>query len=220
MKLIGQYDSPFVRRVAVALQIYGIVYDHVPWSTFGDGDLVARHNPLKRVPALVLDDGEVLIESGAILDYLDERVGPDRALLPLSGAARRAALRRIALMTGAADKAVSFFYAKLFSAALAPDFVSRCEGQIRTALAAIDRECGARVGLHASHVSFAKPILTFSILKRFPHYPAIAPEQRHSRSFRPSNRHSPRPRASDQALVFRNRARSSSAKPQRHITTP
>jgi glutathione S-transferase len=49
-------------------------------------------------------------------------------------------------MTGAADKAVSFFYAKLFSAALAPDFVSRCEGQIRTALAAIDRECGARVG--------------------------------------------------------------------------
>ncbi len=146
MKLIGQYDSPFVRRVAVALQIYGIVYDHVPWSTFGDGDLVARHNPLKRVPALVLDDGEVLIESGAILDYLDERVGPDRALLPLSGAARRAALRRIALMTGAADKAVSFFYAKLFSAALAPDFVSRCEGQIRTALAAIDRECGARVG--------------------------------------------------------------------------
>ena len=54
MKLIGQYDSPFVRRVAVALQIYGIVYDHVPWSTFGDGDLVARHNPLKRVPALVL----------------------------------------------------------------------------------------------------------------------------------------------------------------------
>ena len=32
MKLIGQYDSPFVRRVAVALQIYGIVYDHVPWS--------------------------------------------------------------------------------------------------------------------------------------------------------------------------------------------
>ena len=102
MKLIGQYDSPFVRRVAVALLIYEIVYDHVPWSTFGDGDLVARHNPLKRVPALVLDDGEVLIESGAILDYLDERVGPDRALLPLSGAARRAALRRIALMTGAA----------------------------------------------------------------------------------------------------------------------
>ena len=143
MKLIGQYDSPFVRRVAVALQTYGMAYDHVPWSTFGDGDLVAQHNPLKRVPALVLNDGEVLIESGAILDHLDESVGPDRALLPQSGAPRRAALRRIALMTGAADKAVSFFYAKLFSTALDPDFVSRCEGQIRTALAAIDRDyCG------------------------------------------------------------------------------
>ncbi len=146
MKLIGQYDSPFVRRVAVALQTYGIAYDHLPWSTFGDGDLVAQHNPLKRVPALVLEDGEVLIDSGAILDYLDEYVGPGRALLPQSGSARRAALRRIALMTGAADKAVSFFYAKLFSSALAPDFVARCEGQIRTALTAIDRECGARVG--------------------------------------------------------------------------
>jgi len=146
MKLIGQYDSPFVRRVAVAMQTYGISYDHVPWSTFGDGDLVAQHNPLKRVPALVLDDGEVLIESGAILDHLDESVGPERALLPQSGAPRRAALRRIALMTGAADKAVSFFYAKLFSTALASDFVSRCEGQIRTALTAIDRECEARAG--------------------------------------------------------------------------
>ena len=146
MKLIGQYDSPFVRRVAVAMQTYGISYDHVPWSTFGDGDLVAQHNPLKRVPALVLDDGEVLIESGAILDHLDESVGPERALLPQSGAPRRAALRRIALMTGAADKAVSFFYAKLFSTALAHDFVSRCEGQICTALTAIDRECEARAG--------------------------------------------------------------------------
>lgn len=144
MKLIGQYDSPFVRRVAVALQVYGIAFEHVPWSTFADGDLVAQHNPLKRVPALVLDDGEVIIESGAILDYLDESVGPERALLPQSGAPRRDALRRIAPMTGAADKAVSFFYARLFSTALVPDFVTRCEGQIRTALVAIDRECAAR----------------------------------------------------------------------------
>jgi len=144
VKLIGQYDSPFVRRVAVALHIYDMAYDHVPWSTFGDGHLVAAHNPLKRVPALILDDGEVLIESSAILDHLDECAGPERALLPPKGAPRRAALRRIAMMTGAADKAVSYFYAKLFSQDLSPEFAARCEEQICAALTAIDRACSER----------------------------------------------------------------------------
>jgi glutathione S-transferase len=72
MFLIGQYDSPFVRRVAIAMRPYGIKFEHKPWSTFGDGDKIAPHNPLRRVPTLVLDDGEALIESTAILDYLDE----------------------------------------------------------------------------------------------------------------------------------------------------
>ncbi|MEY2926639.1 MAG: hypothetical protein RL367_1116, partial [Pseudomonadota bacterium] len=85
MRLIGQYDSPFVRRVALAMQIYGLDYDHMPWSTFGDADKIARFNPLRRVPVLVLDDGDALIESGAILDTLDELVGPDSALIARNG---------------------------------------------------------------------------------------------------------------------------------------
>ncbi|MDB5686932.1 MAG: gst3, partial [Rhizorhabdus sp.] len=67
MILIGQYDSPFVRRVGIALHLYDMAYDHRPWSTFSDGDKVAAYNPLRRVPTLLLDDGDVLIESGAIL---------------------------------------------------------------------------------------------------------------------------------------------------------
>ena len=66
MILIGQYDSPFVRRVAIAMRLYGMPSEHRPWSTFGDADLVARFNPLRRMPTLVLDDGEALIESTAI----------------------------------------------------------------------------------------------------------------------------------------------------------
>ena len=31
MFLIGQYDSPFVRRVAVAMKLYGVAFDHKPW---------------------------------------------------------------------------------------------------------------------------------------------------------------------------------------------
>ena len=78
MFLIGQYDSPFVRRVAIALRLYGLAFEHRPWSTFGDADNIAPYNPLRRVPTLVLDDGEALIETTAILDYLDELVGPER----------------------------------------------------------------------------------------------------------------------------------------------
>jgi len=52
MFLIGQYDSPFVRRVAIAMRFYGIAYEHRPWSTFGDADKIAPYNPLRRVPTL------------------------------------------------------------------------------------------------------------------------------------------------------------------------
>jgi glutathione S-transferase-like protein len=41
MILIGQYDSPFVRRVAIALRLYGLAFQHRPWSTFGDADKIA-----------------------------------------------------------------------------------------------------------------------------------------------------------------------------------
>src|SRR6187397_2145144 len=74
MILIGQYDSPFVRRVALALRFYGLPFEQRPWSTFGDADKLAAFNPLRRVPTLLLDGGEVLIESTAMLDYLDELV--------------------------------------------------------------------------------------------------------------------------------------------------
>ena len=86
MILIGQYNSPFVRRVALALRLYGLPFEQRPWSTFGDADKLAAFNPLRRVPTLVLDGGEVLIESGAILDHLDELVGPDKAMIAESAA--------------------------------------------------------------------------------------------------------------------------------------
>src|SRR5690242_16128703 len=97
MFLIGQYDSPFVRRVAIALRLYGLGFEHRPWSTFGDAETIARYNPLRRVPTLVLDDGEALIESTAILDFLDEQVGSDRAMIAERGPVRRHQLKICAL---------------------------------------------------------------------------------------------------------------------------
>jgi len=146
MKLIGQYDSPFVRRVGIALTIYGMPFEHLPYSTFGEWEKFVGHNPLRRVPTLVLDSGEALVDSAAILDYLDDLHGRDRALIASSGPERRAALKRMALACGTADKAVSFFYAKLFAASLDPAFTQRTESQIKDGLAVLDAECAARSG--------------------------------------------------------------------------
>jgi len=138
MILIGQYDSPFVRRVAIALRLYGIAYEHRPWSTFGDAERIASYNPLRRVPTLVLDDGEALIESGAILDSLDEHVGPSRAMIAQGGAARRRALRVCALATGLADKAVSLFYERVLHEATSEQWIARCRMQIADVLSALE----------------------------------------------------------------------------------
>ncbi len=109
MILIGQYDSPFVRRVGIAMTLYGLDFEHRPWATFGDGDLIAPYNPLRRVPTLVLDDGRVIIESAYILDYIDELKG-EGALIAKSGPQRQQALYYIALATGFSDKCVALFY--------------------------------------------------------------------------------------------------------------
>jgi glutathione S-transferase len=141
MILIGQYDSPFVRRVAIAMRLYGFHFEHRPWSTFGDGDKIAAFNPLRRVPTLVLDDGEALIESTAILDYLDELAGSGKVMIASAGRERRHGLKICALATGLADKAVSLLYERV----LRKDhqstiWVERCEAQIGGVLAVLEKE--------------------------------------------------------------------------------
>ena len=142
MILTGQYDSPYVRRVAISLRLLGFDYTHDPRSVFGDFDSMRRTNPLGRVPSLTLDDGTVLIDSAAILDHLDETVGPERALVPRAGSARRQALQRIALATGAADKAIANVYEAIIRPAAYrwPEWSRRLRTQAAGAIAALEAE--------------------------------------------------------------------------------
>lgn len=143
MILIGMFDSPFVRRVAVTLKLYDIRFEHKNWSVGRDQALIRKYNPLGRVPVLVLDDNEILMESGAILDYLDDRVGRDRALLPVHGAPRRRSLALMALATGAAEKAVQIVYEGFFRP---PEkrhepWLKRQREQMEGALFVLDHAC-------------------------------------------------------------------------------
>jgi glutathione S-transferase len=160
MILIGQYDSPFVRRVALALRLYGIAFEHRPWSTFGDAEKIAPYNPLRRVPTLLLDGGEALIESTAILDYLDELIGPDKAMIAESGPERRHALKICALATGLGDKAVSLLYERVLRRDELKLWVKRCEAQIGGVLDALEKERAAVAtpywfGEHIGHADIA-----------------------------------------------------------------
>jgi glutathione S-transferase len=146
MILVGQYDSPFVRRVAVALRLYGFDYEHRPWSVFGDAEKIAALNPLRRVPTLVTDDGEALLESTAILDWLDDLAGPDKALIARSGLERRQALKVCALATGLADKAVSLVYERVIHQRGTPVWVDRCRVQIADVLDALEVDRKGRTG--------------------------------------------------------------------------
>jgi glutathione S-transferase len=143
MFLIGQYDSPFVRRVAIALRLYDVAFAHRPWSTFGEGDRIAPYNPLRRVPTLVLEGGEALIESTAILDYLDELVVPGKAMIAGSGPERRHALKVCALATGLGDKAVSLVYERVLRKDALKLWVERCEAQIGGVLEVLEKERAA-----------------------------------------------------------------------------
>ncbi|VTM21247.1 glutathione S-transferase [Pseudomonas aeruginosa] len=82
MQLIGMLDSPFVRRVAIALRLLDLPYEHRPLSVFRNFEAFSLFNPMVKAPSLVLDDGTVLMDSSLILDYLECLAGPERSLLP------------------------------------------------------------------------------------------------------------------------------------------
>jgi glutathione S-transferase len=161
MILIGQYDSPFVRRVAIALKTYGLAYQHKPWSTFGDADKVAKFNPLRRVPTLVLDDHTPVVDSTAILAVIDGLVGPERATLARRGQDGREVLRIAAFAAGVADKAVSLLYERVLREAAFPMWVDRCRLQIGETLDLLEAERQLRPTpwLFDDHLSHADVIL-------------------------------------------------------------
>lgn len=146
MILIGQFDSSYVRRVAIAMRLYGIAFEHQPWSVFGDGEKVQVLNPLMRVPTLVLDDGDVLVDSTSMFDFIDGLVPPGRRLLPQIEPERRRALKIVALASGLADKGVSLFYELHLHQTASDVWVARCRSQIFATLKTLEESRSSNSG--------------------------------------------------------------------------
>jgi glutathione S-transferase len=140
MFLIGVNRSPYTRRVAITLRQYGVPYEQRDLSGFGNRADVRAANPLGRIPALVLDDGETLIDSTAIVDHLDQTYGGARPLTPASGAERRAVLRIAALMMGACDKGLHAAYERNHHPPekVHQPWIDDCLAQMKSALLAVE----------------------------------------------------------------------------------
>jgi glutathione S-transferase len=173
--LIGQYDSPFVRRVAIAMSMYQLPFERRTWSVFRDAEKIAAYNPLRRVPTLVLPSGEVLVESSAILDALDDQVDDERVLLPRRGSQRRTGLRVAALACGLADKGVSIVYENVARelGRQSSLWVERCARQVTDALQVLERERSGIstrwwLGENLSHADIAVAVVIHFLLQAAP----------------------------------------------------
>ena len=110
MILIGMLDSPYVRRVAIGMKVLGLEHEHRPLSVFSDFDQIQAINPAVKVPTLVTDDGQVLMDSTLILAYLEELAAHAPRTRPEPGPARLRALCQTSYALAACDKAVQIVY--------------------------------------------------------------------------------------------------------------
>jgi glutathione S-transferase len=135
--LVGQYDSPFVRRVGVVLHHYGVAFERRVLSTFTDFDAMLELSPLGKVPVLLLADGERLWDSRAILDFLHGQAPVERLLLPRAEPERRTVLRAEAAAVGLAEKAYErgVEFARRAPGTQDPAWIARVERQIASTLA-------------------------------------------------------------------------------------
>lgn len=142
MQLIGMLDSPYVRRVAISLQLLGLPFEHRSISVFRTFDEFHAINPVVKAPTLVCDDGTVLMDSTLILDYAESLAAPGKSLLPAGLAERRHALRRIGLALAACEKSVQIIYERNLRP---PEkqhqpWVARVTGQLLAAYGALEAE--------------------------------------------------------------------------------
>ncbi|WP_426220547.1 glutathione S-transferase [Pseudomonas sp. DWRC2-2] len=142
MKLIGMLDSPYVRRVAISLDLYGVDFVHEPLSVFRSFDAFAQINPVVKAPTLVLDDGTVLMDSSLILDYLETLAPANKKLLAQQSAARARDLHILGLALAACEKSVQIVYEHNLRPAekLHAPWLDRVSGQLLAAYSLLEKQ--------------------------------------------------------------------------------
>jgi glutathione S-transferase len=168
-------DSPYVRRVAISMKLMGLPFEHRSISVFRQYAEFQQINPLVKVPTLVCDDGEVLVDSTLILDYLEGLAPTAKRLMPQDAVARRAALRNVGVALVACEKTVQRFYELTLRPAdkqHAP-WLARVTTQMQAAFDELEKIVGATEGwLHGGRLR--QDDLTIAVAWRFARF--VAPD--------------------------------------------
>ena len=156
MKLVGTYLSPFSRRVAASLISRGISYTHEDVNGYASPEKARALNPVGKVPVLILDDGEALIDSMAILDHLNEVFGSSHALIPPSGSARRAVLRASAIATTIYEQSSArYFEERRPDGNTLPALIDRYRQQTIGGIKALEEACASAGPISATDLNLA-----------------------------------------------------------------
>jgi glutathione S-transferase len=141
MQLIGMLDSPYVRRVAVAMLSAGVDFEHKPISLFRHIDAFSALSPMLKAPSLIVDDGVALVESSVILDYLGVRFPAVAAMRPQGLAAFAALGDALTVM----EKAVQIHYERALRGPgeRSESWRERITRQLGVGLAALERSVPA-----------------------------------------------------------------------------
>ena len=155
MKLLGSLTSPYVRKARAVLAEKKIDYEFVLDSPWVDGSSVTRHNPLGKVPVLVLDDDSSLYDSRVIIEYLDN-VSPNNRLIPSCGRERIAVKRWEALGDGVCDAAaMAVVEARRPVGEKSESWIERQRGKVLAGIKVMAEDLGEQPWCHGTALSLA-----------------------------------------------------------------
>lgn len=137
-------DSPYVRRVAVTLQLLDRPFVHRPISVFGGFTAFRDINPVVKAPTLVCDDGQTLMDSTLIIDHVETHAG--RSLMPTEPADRQRALRIVGLGLAVCEKTVQIVYERNLRPPekLHEPWIARVRQQLAAACVELETELASR----------------------------------------------------------------------------
>lgn len=171
MKLLWSPASPFARKARAIAREKGLAgrIEEIQVAVYDDPAELLAANPLGKIPALILDDGEALYDSPVICAYLDAQPdGQGAPLVPAFGMERWRVLRAEALADGAMDLALGLVMeTRKPEAERSPTTAARWRGQLRLAVSAMPGELAAMPqGFTMGHVALACALGYFDL--RYP----------------------------------------------------
>lgn len=144
MKLIGTVTSPYTRKVRVALAEKRMECEFIVDSPNTPDSVIARYNPLGKIPVLVLDDDNTIFDSRVIVEHLDNAT-PGNRLIPAEKRPRILVRRWEALADGCTDAAIALVNEKKKPAVQqSPEWITRQQGKVDRALQAMADDLAAR----------------------------------------------------------------------------